>query len=173
MRSFFVITTSPHFTVFGLFVLVFGIRRHYTLAACCYVRMAYETSLYILSSTEACSVRSLVSEYGKQFTCKFGSRFYYQTLIVGQCTLQIYIKQAMTTSKRYTKFCCSLINAGGGEERGWEVKREKRKRKGKGDNISHNQPVRIIITPIQVSSIWIFRVILQTLLSFHFFKKHN
>ena len=31
--------------------------------------------------------------------------------IVRQCSLQIYIKQAMITSKLYTKFCSSVINA--------------------------------------------------------------
>ena len=44
----------------------------------------------------------------EQFICKFGSQFYHQTLIVKQCTLQIYIKQAMTTSRN---FAVNLINA--------------------------------------------------------------
>ena len=39
--------------------------------------------------------------------------FYYQTSIVEQSSVQIYIKQAMTTSKLHTKFCGSLINARG------------------------------------------------------------
>ena len=41
---------------------------------------------------------------GEQFIYKFSSSFYYQTLIVEPCTLQIYIKQAMIISKPYTKF---------------------------------------------------------------------
>ena len=44
-----------------------------------------------------------------QLSCKFGSQFYHQTLIVGQSTVQIYIKRAMDTQKLYTKF--SLMNA--------------------------------------------------------------
>ena len=47
----------------------------------------------------------------EQFICKFGSQFYHQTLVVEQCTLQIYIEQVITASKFYTRFFGSLINA--------------------------------------------------------------
>ena len=51
-------------------------------------------------------------EQREQFLYKFGCQFYHETLISAeQCALQIYIKQAMTTSKLYTKFSGSLINA--------------------------------------------------------------
>ena len=52
-----------------------------------------------------------ILRHREQVICKFGSQFYHQTLIVEQCALQIYIKQAMTTLKIYMKLCGSLINS--------------------------------------------------------------
>ena len=40
----------------------------------------------------------------EQSTYKFSSQFYHQLLIVEQCTLQLHIKQAKTTSKLCKKF---------------------------------------------------------------------
>ena len=47
-------------------------------------------------------------------------RFHHETVIVEQCTPQIYIKQAITSSKLNTKFCGSQfvwheLNKGGNE----------------------------------------------------------
>ena len=39
---------------------------------------------------------------------KLSCQSYHQTLIIEECTLQIYVKLAMTTSKLDTKFCGSL-----------------------------------------------------------------
>ena len=49
----------------------------------------------------------------EQFICLFFSQCSHQSLTIEQCTLQIYIKQAVATSKLYTKFlitsCSSLF----------------------------------------------------------------
>ena len=47
----------------------------------------------------------------EQFIWKFGCKFCHQTLLIKQCTLQIYIKQAMNSSELYKKNCSSPILA--------------------------------------------------------------
>ena len=41
-----------------------------------------------------------VPHHREKFICKFGSQFCHETLIVEQCALQIYIKPAMTTTRK-------------------------------------------------------------------------